>query len=40
MLAGTLWGAPAMRSALVAPLVAGEEVLGFVVARLADGRRA
>jgi GAF domain-containing protein len=40
VLAGTLWGAPAMRSALVAPLVAGEEVLGFVVARLADGRRA
>ena len=35
---GTLWGAPAMRSALVAPLVAGEEVLGFLVARLADGR--
>jgi GAF domain-containing protein len=40
VLAGTLWGAPAMRSALVAPLVAGEEVLGFLVARLADGRRA
>jgi GAF domain-containing protein len=40
VLAGTLWGAPAMRSALVAPLVAGEEVLGFVVARLVDGRRA
>jgi ribosomal protein S18 acetylase RimI-like enzyme len=29
-----------MRSALVAPLVAGEEVLGFLVARLVDGRRA
>ena len=40
VLAGTLWGAPAMRSALVAPLVAGEEVLGFLVARLVDGRRA
>jgi GAF domain-containing protein len=40
VLAGTLWGVPAMRSALVAPLVAGEEVLGFLVARLVDGRRA
>ena len=40
VLAGTLWGAPAMRSALVAPLVAGDEVLGFLVAKLADDRRA
>ena len=29
-----------MRSALVAPLVAGDEVMGFLVARLADDRRA
>lgn len=40
VLAGTLWGAATMRSALVAPLVAGDEVLGFLVARLADDRRA
>ena len=40
VLAGALWGAPAMRSALVAPLVAGDEVLGFLVAKLADDRRA
>jgi GAF domain-containing protein len=35
VLAGTLWGAATMRSALVAPLVAGDEVMGFLVARLA-----
>ena len=40
VLAGTLWGASTMRSALVAPLVAGDEVMGFLVARLADDRRA
>lgn len=40
VLAGTLWGAATMRSALVAPLVAGDEVMGFLVARLADDRRA
>ena len=33
VLAGTLWGGPAMHSALVAPLVAGDEVMGFLVAR-------
>ena len=40
VLAGTLWGAATMRSALVAPLVAGDEVMGFLVARLAEDRRA
>ena len=40
ILAGTLWGESTMRSALVAPLVAGDEVMGFLVARLADDRRA
>ena len=40
VLAGTLWGETTMRSALVAPLVAGDEVMGFLVARLADDRRA
>jgi GAF domain-containing protein len=40
VLAGTLWGESTMRSALVAPLVAGDEVMGFLVARLADDRRA
>jgi GAF domain-containing protein len=39
VLAGTLWGVPEMRSALVAPLIAGDEVLGFLVARLDDARR-
>ena len=40
VLAGTLWGAATMRSALVAPLVAGDEVMGFLVARLGEDRRA
>ena len=40
LLASTLWGAPAMHSALVAPLVTGDEVLGFLVARLDDQGRA
>ena len=40
LLASALWGSPNMLASLVAPLVAGDEVLGFVVARLPEGARA